>query len=390
MQKELTQSGPSIEALVQERYTEAARRVEPALCCPVEYDPALLEAIPGEVLERDYGCGDPSRHLQQGDCVLDLGSGSGKSCFLAAQIVGPTGRVIGVDANDEMLGLARRCRSAVAKAIGFENVEFFKARIQDLRLDLDQLDQWLVQQPVASYQDWRHMEQYAEQLRSESPLIADHSVDVVVSNCVLNLVAARDRRDLFAELARVLRPGGRAVISDIVSDRPVPEHLKDNPTLWSGCLSGAFQEAAFLEAFAEAGFIGIELMTRQAEPWAVIEGIEFRSLTVQAIAPVSGPVGNYPRAVIYGGPWKTVTDDRGQTFQRGQRTSVCGQTFEELTRTPYASWVFEVASEFPVENQDAGELYQLDGRPEFSKKPKRELGPESSGESCCGAGEPCR
>jgi SAM-dependent methyltransferase len=98
------------ERAVAERYSEAARKREADLCCPVEYDPRYLAVIPGEIKERDYGCGDPSAFVREGDVALDLGSGGGKICYIAAQIVGPRGRVIGVDANDEMLGLASKYR----------------------------------------------------------------------------------------------------------------------------------------------------------------------------------------------------------------------------------------------------------------------------------------
>ena len=96
-----------VERAVGDRYAAAANERETALCCPIDYDPRYLKAIPEEVLERDYGCGDPSRYVRPGDTVLDLGSGGGKICFIAAQIAGKEGRVIGVDMNDEMLGLAR-------------------------------------------------------------------------------------------------------------------------------------------------------------------------------------------------------------------------------------------------------------------------------------------
>ncbi len=237
----------SPEEAVRERYSRAATQREAALCCPVSYDPKLLEAIPAEVLERDYGCGDPTRYAREGETVLDLGSGTGKACFLASQIVGPTGRVIGVDMNDEMLAVARRAAPEVARRIGFGNVEFRKARIQDLR-----------------------------------PVVPDGSVDLVVSNCVLNLVQPEAKKALFAEIHRVLRRGGRAVISDIVSDRDVPEPLMADPELWSGCISGAFREDAFVQAFEEAGFYGTTLLERQAKPWRVVEGIAFRSVTVVA------------------------------------------------------------------------------------------------------------
>src|SRR5436309_2599326 len=139
----------SAESVVKERYAAGARAREASLCCPVDYNPKYLDAIPAEVIERDYGCGDPTRYLQPGETVLDLGSGTGKICFIAAQVVGPKGRVIGVDMTDEMLAIARRAAPVVAESIGYANVEFVKGFIQELAL-------------------------------------ADASIDVIVSNCVLN------------------------------------------------------------------------------------------------------------------------------------------------------------------------------------------------------------
>ncbi|MEO1366979.1 MAG: methyltransferase domain-containing protein, partial [Acidobacteriota bacterium] len=126
----MTQTDP--EGAVKERYGAAANAQEAQLCCPVDYDPRYLEAIPAEVIERDYGCGDPSRHLNPGETVLDLGSGTGKICFIASQVVGPEGRVIGVDMTPEMLDVARSSAPKVAENIGFANVEFRRGRIQDL------------------------------------------------------------------------------------------------------------------------------------------------------------------------------------------------------------------------------------------------------------------
>src|SRR4051812_2717037 len=113
-----------VESAVKERYAAGARAQEPALCCPVDYDARYLEAIPREVIERDYGCGDPSRHVRRGETVLDLGSGTGKICFIASQVSGPEGRVIGVDMTDAMLEIARRNAPIVAERIGYANVEF--------------------------------------------------------------------------------------------------------------------------------------------------------------------------------------------------------------------------------------------------------------------------
>ena len=273
---------PTLEKAVHERYAAAAARLEPALCCPVEYDPRHLEVIPAEVLERDYGCGDPSRWVREGDTVLDLGSGAGKICFIAAQIVGPTGRVIGIDATEDMLALANKARHDVAKALGYDNVEFRRGRIQQLDLDLDRLEAWLGEHPVRDLASLAALEAHREVLQSEAPLVPDASIDLVVSNCVLNLVREADKSRLIREIFRVLKLDGRIAISDIVSDQPVPEHLKADPKLWSGCVSGAFQERALLGELEATGFHDIRIEASAEQPFAVVEGIEFRSVTVTA------------------------------------------------------------------------------------------------------------
>lgn len=270
------------EPAVKDRYAAAAEAQEPALCCPVDYDPKYLQAIPQEVIEKDYGCGDPSQWVQEGDTVLDLGSGTGKICFIASQVVGERGKVIGVDMTDEMLEVAKRNAPIVAETVGFSNVEFRKGRIQDLGLDLELLEKAIEASPVTDLDGWLDLEAAAETLRKKQPLIADESVDVVVSNCVLNLVEARLKPQLFREIYRVLEKEGRAVISDIVSDTPVPQHLQDDADLWSGCISGAMTEEDFLQAFTDAGFENVELVKREADAWQTVEGIEFRSVTVRA------------------------------------------------------------------------------------------------------------
>lgn len=336
------------EQAVRARYAAAARAREAALCCPVDYDARYLEAIPAEVIERDYGCGDPSRHVRSGDVVLDLGSGGGKICFIAAQIAGKEGRVIGVDVNPEMLALARAAAPDVAARIGYANVEFARARIQDLALDLDALDAWLAAHPVRSSDDVARLEAEQERLRREAPLVPDASVDVVVSNCVLNLVRERDKRALFGEIFRVLRVGGRIALSDIVSDEPVPQRLKEDPELWSGCISGAFQELELLRELEAAGFHGIALSDWKAEPFAVVEGIEFRSVTVTAHKGKQGPCWEGNEAVIYAGPWRRVEDDDGHVLERGVRTAVCEKTYRLLTAEPYAGQTIAVPPRMSV------------------------------------------
>ena len=272
----------NVERAVKTRYAAGAQREEAALCCPVDYNPRFLSIIPEEILARDYGCGDPSQHIQPGETVLDLGSGAGKICYIAAQVVGAEGRVIGVDMTPEMLNVAEKYRQSIGEQLGYHNVEFRRGRIQDLRTDLNVADAYLRNHPVASLEDFQTFEAVMAEQRTQRPLIADACVDVVVSNCVLNLVQDTDKRQLFGEIFRVLRQGGRTVISDIVADKPVPAHLKADPELWSGCVSGAMQEKEFIEAFEEAGFSGMTVLKRDEQPWRTVEGIAFRSMTLAA------------------------------------------------------------------------------------------------------------
>jgi len=334
---ELSYPNVNVEEAVRQRYSEGAQAVQPELCCPISYDPKLLEAIPQEVIERDYGCGDLTPHIRPGETVLDLGSGSGKVCFIASQIVGPEGRVIGIDMTDDMLALARRNAPKVARRIGYANVEFRKAAIQDMALDLERLEGRLRTHPVRSTEELAALEAFAAGLRKHEPLIPDESVDAVISNCVLNLVRPEDKKKLFAEIFRVLRPGGRAVISDIVSDEDVPEYLQRDPQLWSGCISGAFREDLFLQEFEQAGFYGISVLSRDAEPWRTVEGTEFRSMTVVAYKGKEGPCWDQKQAVIYCGPFRQVEDDDGHVLRRGVRAAVCEKTFRILSRDPYRS-----------------------------------------------------
>ncbi len=324
------------EKAVRQRYSQAARSIEPALCCPVSYDSRYLEVIPTEILERDYGCGDPSQFVRAGDTVLDLGSGAGKICYIAAQIVGATGKVIGVDFNPDMLALARKHQRTVAERLGYDNVVFCRARIQDLSLSLDEVEAYLKAHPVRSAERLAEFEAFAERLRVSAPLIPDESVDIILSNCVLNLVRDADKPKLFGEMYRVLKRGGRVAVSDIVSDEDVPAEMKRDARLWSGCLAGALREDRFLNAFERAGFYGIQLIKFDERPWQTVRGIQFRSVTVTAHKGKEGPCLERCQAVVYKGPWKEVRDDDGHVLRRGQRMAVCDKTYRILTRPPYA------------------------------------------------------
>ncbi len=344
----------SPESATRDRYAAAAKAPEAALCCPVDYDPQYLKIIPAEVIEKDYGCGDPSKFLHPGETVLDLGSGTGKICFIAAQVVGEKGRVIGVDMTDDMLEVARRNAPVVAERIGYANVEFRKGRIQDLGLDLELLDGVLKYKPIDGVNSFLAVDELAADLRAHQPLIRTESVDVVVSNCVLNLVETRLKRQLFEEIFRVLKRGGRAVISDIVSDEAIPEHLQNNAELWSGCISGAYTEEGFLEAFAEAGFYGVEFVKYDAVPWRTVEGIEFRSVTVQAWKGKQGPCYERNQAVIYKGPFRKVLDDDGHAMERGKRYAVCDKTFQLLRSAPYRNHFAFVEPRVEIPLSEAG------------------------------------
>lgn len=326
------------------RYEAAARQPEAALCCPTNYDPSYLKVIPQEILDRDYGCGDPTQFVREGDTVLDLGSGTGKACYIISQIVGQAGKVIGIDFNPAMLALAVKHREEVSRRIGWDNVVFHRAAIQDLKIDLDAIEAYLVDHPIASVED---LAKYDTVMRAASakPVIEDSSIDIVISNCVLNLVRAEDKKHLFGEMYRVLRDHGRIAISDIVSDRPVPGHLKDDPKLWSGCISGAFQEQAFLKELEVAGFRGIRVESRDAEPWRIVEEISFRSITVTAFKAAEEIDGPLDHELIYKGPWLEVRDEVGRVFSRGEPVSVSTNAYRSLTAAPYEGAFHDTAGQ---------------------------------------------
>ncbi len=316
----------------QQRYGAAATTVVDELCCAVSYDAHALDHIPQRILDIDYGCGDPTVYAEKGMTVLDLGSGSGKHAFMIARKVGPDGKVIGIDKTAQMLELSRGAVSEVAAALGYDkpNVVFHRGHIEDLRVNLDALEDYIAQHAVSSYDELDALDRHLGQ----HPMVADESVDLVVSNCVLNLVRDDAKNQLIREIFRVLKRHGSVAISDIVSDREVPEALKKDLDLWTGCLSGSWRRDRFLEAFAEAGFHGIR--EESSRLWKTVEGINFFSVTIRAWKGKQGPCYETGRAAMYRGPFSRITDDDGHTYHRGRFHPVCEKTAELLSRPPYA------------------------------------------------------
>lgn len=239
----MDEKGEAIKEHVRERYSRVAERAESAerSCCDVGhasdccgpatksayargigYSQEELGELPDSVVSTCAGCGNPSAlaGLKEGEVVLDLGSGGGIDVFLAAKKVGPNGKAIGVDMTEEMINLAMKN----AKEMGIYNVEFRKGDIENLPVD-------------------------------------DEAVDVIISNCVINLAPDKDR--VFSEAYRVLRPGGRLVVSDIVTEGELPEFVKNDPDAWSECIAGALQEGDYVGKLRSAGFEDVNILSKK-------------------------------------------------------------------------------------------------------------------------------
>ena len=284
-------------AKVREFYGAAAETPQAELCCPTKYDNSAVAHIPQDVLDRFYGCGSPmaSAGIQEGETVVDLGSGAGIDVFIAAKLVGPTGRAIGVDMTERMLSVARENQPRVAAALGYDVVQF--------------------------------REGFLERIPVETK-----SVDLVTSNCVVNL--SPDKPRVFEEVWRILKDHGRIVISDIVSEREVPPRLKVNPQLWGECLVGALTQEGFFADLERAGFYGLTILKRSY--WKEVEGYPFFSVTVEGFKyeKTAGCVFQGHRAV-YLGPAKMFVDEEGHQFPRNEPYEVCTDTVAKLSRLPY-------------------------------------------------------
>jgi SAM-dependent methyltransferase len=278
-------------------YGDAGAKPQPGLCCPTIYTKDDISHIPQEVMDISYGCGSPVTlaELKEGEVLVDLGSGGGVDCFIAAKRLGKAGKAIGIDMTAEMMQKAIQNSSKIAKNLGFYNTEFRHGYLEDVPVDAG-------------------------------------TADIVTSNCVVNLSA--DKKKVFQEIRRVLKSGGRFVISDIVSEVQVPADMQRDKVLWGECISGALTEKEFSDFAQEAGFFGLETLKR--EFYKEVNGFKFWSVTLRGWKFDKGPtcvyVGQY---ATYLGPYAQVSDDDGHTYVRGVPFEICTDTAIKLSQAPY-------------------------------------------------------
>lgn len=295
----------------------SSRDLRTGACCPAEAMPAelrvLLDDLHPEIKDRFYGCGSPLPPALEGMTVLDLGCGSGRDVYLLSRLVGEHGHVIGVDMTPEQLEVARRHQEWHARRYGYarSNVRFVDGMIE----------------------------------RLDECGIGDASVDVVVSNCVLNLSPEKER--VFAEIFRVLKPGGELYFSDVFADRRIPESLRQDPVLLGECLSGALYVEDFRRMMGRLECDDVRSVSQSPIPLLdpLIEQrigmVGFRSMTMRAFRlPLEdrcedyGQVATY-RGTIAGLPHAFVLDDHHR-FETGRPLRVCGNTFDMLARSRFA------------------------------------------------------
>lgn len=263
----LQEATPDSRSSVKEYYVEAAGDRRSEILNPVRYEDPLLSHIPAEFRFRGYGCGSPvmDAELQPGERVVDLGSGTGVECFIAARQVGAGGQVTGIDMLDPMLELANRGAAAVRHNLGYDNLSFVKGYLEELPL-------------------------------------ADNSADVLISNCVLNL--SPDKRRTFAEISRVLAPGGRLVTADVVCEHEPPASILTDEELRGECIAGAMTQKDLVGILAESGLTRFRIIRRM--PYRTVQGHPFFSLTFVVEKPLTVAKTEELVTVLYPGPAKAL------------------------------------------------------------------------------------
>ncbi len=283
---------------VRDFYGKAAETPQEELCCPVKNDDADTSHIPKETLDRFYGCGSPITiaGVKEGETLVDLGSGAGIDCFIAAKRVGANGKIYGIDMTDEMLKVANESKKTVATNLGYDVVEFRKGFLEQIPVD-------------------------------------DNCVDLITSNCVINL--SPDKKAVFGEMWRILKDHGRIVISDIVSAKETPDYMRANKQLWGECISGSLTENDFVSFLEQVGFYGVQTLNKVF--WKEVEGYSFYSVTVKGykFEKTDGCVFAGQKAV-YNGPYKAAIDDEGHMFPRNREIEICEDTAAKLSKPPYA------------------------------------------------------
>ncbi|MBJ78377.1 MAG: ubiquinone biosynthesis methyltransferase UbiE [Nitrospinae bacterium] len=283
---------------VRDFYSNAATTAQESLCCPTQYDLTDLSHIPKEVTEISYGCGSPVGRagLREGEVMVDLGSGGGIDCFIAAKHVGKTGRVFGIDMTEEMLGVARKNAERVAENLGYKNIEFKQGFLETIPID-------------------------------------DTSVDLVTSNCVINL--STDKNAVFKEIHRILKPNGRFLIADIISEKEVPEDMQNNKELWGECVSGALTLNEFLDYAGNNTFKGLRVQKDYL--WKEVGGIKFYSYTIEGFKHVPDENASCCKSLIatYAGPFESVTL-QSTVFPMNVPVEVAEDTAQMMSSHSYA------------------------------------------------------
>ncbi|WP_218080371.1 methyltransferase domain-containing protein [Anthocerotibacter panamensis] len=295
---------------------QSSQDLKTGACCSTQTMPTYLREIVRqihpEVQEKFYGCGSPIPQVLEGATVLDLGCGSGRDCFILSRLVGPTGRVIGVDMTEAQLAVARGHVSYHTRQFGYEqpNVEFLQGYIENLA----------------------------------SLGIASASVDIVISNCVLNL--SPDKERAFAEIFRVLKPGGELFFSDVFAGRRVPPSLTTDPVLRGECLAGALYTEDFRRLMARLGCLdyrvvaGSPVALNDPQVAECIGMVDFYSYTIRAFKlDLEDRCEDYGQVAYYLGtipeaPHSFLLDDH-HLFKTGQPHLVCGNTAAMLSETRY-------------------------------------------------------